>query len=200
MVSFFINNYMNFISLLNLSFFSHQYMLIICLFITIFVFFITIYIFYYNFYNTIFYTHFYLEFFWTFFPILIVLLLFLPLFFYNDMFWNSQFHLFFIANQWFWEILNNDSFISNFSSLNLSLNIDNTLFIPLGCFFNFYLTSADVLHAFSIPSLYTMSDCVPGLLSLVSLSFPLIGLYILYCGQICGVNHSNMPLYFICFN
>ena len=37
---------MNFISLFNLSFFSHQFMLIICLFITIFVFFITIYIYF----------------------------------------------------------------------------------------------------------------------------------------------------------
>ena len=189
---------MNFISLLNLSFFSHQFMLIICFFITVFVCLITVYIFYNNFFNTIFYTHFYLEFFWTFFPILIVLLLFLPLFFYNDMLVNVQSHLFFIANQWYWEAIYNDSLISNFSSINFSLNTDNTYFLPVGVYFNFYLTSADVLHAFSIPALYTMSDCVPGLLSMIPIVFPFMGTYITYCGQICGVNHSNMPLYFIC--
>jgi hypothetical protein len=67
---------MNYISLFNLSFFSHQFMLIVCLFITIFVFLV---IFVYNFYNLNFYIHFYLEFFWTIFPILIVLFIFLPL-------------------------------------------------------------------------------------------------------------------------
>jgi heme/copper-type cytochrome/quinol oxidase subunit 2 len=125
-------------------------------------------------------------------------LLFLPLFFYHDIVINSQFQLFFIANQWFWEVIYNDGIFSNFSSLNFSLNTDNTFYLPIGIYLNFYLTSADVLHAFSIPSLYSMSDCVPGLLSLLPLCFPLIGVYILYCGQICGINHSNMPLYFIC--
>lgn len=181
--------------MLSLVFFSHQFMLFICVFISIFVGLIFVYIFFNNFYNTIFFTHFYLEFFWTFFPILLVLLLFLPLFYFSDLFYSATLNIFFLANQWFWEFFFNDSFYSN-DSLNFSLNTDISLFLPSSVYFNFYFTSADVLHAFSLPELYVMTDCVPGLLSLSSINFPMMGYYTVYCAQICGINHSMMPFYF----
>ena len=187
---------MNFFSVLNLSFFSHQFIMLICLFISIFVLFILFYLFSSNFNNSFFFTHFYLEFFWTFFPILLVLLLLLPLFLFSNFYPLSFLNIFFLANQWFWDF--ESAFASDFN-FYFTLNSFVSLFLPVGLTFNFIFSAADVLHAFSLPSLFTHADCVPGLISFLEISFPLLGSYTVYCAQICGVNHSQMPFYLSIF-
>ena len=76
-----------------------------------------------------------------------------------------------------------------------TLNSLTSLYLPLGINYNFIFSAADVIHAFSLPALFTHADCVPGLVSFLDLNFPLIGTYTVYCAQICGVNHSQMPFY-----
>lgn len=83
------------------------------------------------------------------------------------------------------------------SDFNYVFTINNlvSLYLPLGVNFNFIFSASDVIHAFSLPALFTHADCVPGLVSFLDLNFPLVGTYTVYCAQICGVNHSQMPFY-----
>ena len=183
---------MNYFSCLSLSFFSHQFILLFCVFISIFVFLVFIFIFLES-SNTVFLSNFLLEYFWTLFPLFIVLLLFLPLFFFS---YNSDliYDCYFItANQWFWDTYNFESF----SSLNTDFAFNAINSISISSFVNFFLTSNDVLHAFSLPTLFLMVDLVPGVLHNLVFFFPLSGVYIVYCAQICGMHHSAMALYLI---
>ena len=175
-----------------MSFFSHQFIMLICLFITIFVVFIKLFLLFSKFNNSIFFSHFYLEFFWTFFPIILVLLLMFPLFYFSNFFPVSIFNIFFLANQWFWDF----EFSIN-SEVNYIYTINNllSLYLPLGVNYNFIFSAADVIHAFSLPALFVHADCVPGLVSFLDLNFPILGSYTVYCAQICGINHSQMPFY-----
>ena len=75
--------------------------------------------------------------------------------------------------------------------------LGNFLYLPVLMKLNFLLTSSDVLHAFSFPELYIKTDIVPGVLHSLFLSLQFSGLYIIYCAQLCGVNHSLMPYYFL---
>ena len=136
-----------------------------------------------------------LEYYWTLFPVFIVFILFIPLFFYFDnLSDNFTLFYFFVGNQWFWDFF----FIDSFSfDLPFDFNIYNSTVIYLPSLLNlkFYFTSNDVLHAFSLPILYTMIDLVPGNLHSLFLFFPFLGLYTVYCAQICGLNHSVMPFF-----
>ena len=70
---------MNYLSQLSLSFFSHQFILVICVFIVFFISIIFIYLFFYSHNNTIFNSNSLLEFFWTITYIVLVLILLLLL-------------------------------------------------------------------------------------------------------------------------
>jgi len=74
------------------------------------------------------------------------------------------------------------------------LEVDNRLVCPVNQELNILVTSGDVLHCWSVPSLGVKVDAVPGRLN----SFPLFilssGNYYGLCSEICGVNHSFMPI------
>jgi len=182
-----------------LSYFSHMYILFFCLFIFIFLSSLFYFLFFhFNFFNVSFTHSLVIEYFWTLLPISIVLFLSLPLYFYSSSIVNTSSLLFFVANQWFWDVdqLALCSAFSTFSYDFFFLN-SNLYYIPFDySSFLFYLTSNDVLHAFSIPSLSLLIDLVPGCLHSLSCTFPCIGLYLLCCNQICGLNHSLMSFHF----
>jgi len=54
--------------------------------------------------------------------------------------------------------------------------------------------SSDVLHAWAIPSLGVKADACPGRLNQVTLSANQPGVYYGQCSEICGANHSFMPV------
>lgn len=181
---------------LSLSFFSHQYILAICIFIVFFISIIFIFLFFWKHNNTIFNSNFLLEYFWTFIPVVLVVILFVPLFFFNNFLsFNYDFNYFIIGNQWFWDFLFLDSEVTSTSLFDYDFIFNSypTVYLPSLYKLNFYLTSNDVLHAFSLPHLYTMIDLVPGALHTLNLFFPYCGVYTVYCAQICGINHSAMP-------
>ena len=122
-----------------------------------------------------------LEYFWTFFPVVLVLILFVPLFFYFDNFSDiSTLYFFIVGNQWFWDFFFLDSFGLG---LPYDFNFYDCVSINLPILLNLkiYLTSNDVLHAFSLPILYTMIDLVPGNIHSLYLLLPYIGIYTVYC-------------------
>ena len=71
--------------------------------------------------------------------------------------------------------------------------VDNHLILPIGKISSI-ITSEDVLHRWRIPSLGVKTDANPGRLNSTSFSLFLPGLYYGHCSEICGANHSFIPI------
>jgi cytochrome c oxidase subunit 2 len=74
------------------------------------------------------------------------------------------------------------------------LEVDNPLVLPAGKTIRILITSGDVIHSFFIPSLGVQRYAIPGheIETWVKIDQP--GDYYGECNQICGVNHSFMPI------
>ena len=56
------------------------------------------------------------------------------------------------------------------------------------------VTSNDVIHCFTVPSLGFKIDALPGRLNQIFLKTDRPGLYSGGCSEICGTDHSYMPI------
>ncbi len=56
------------------------------------------------------------------------------------------------------------------------------------------VTSDDVVHSWAIPSARVKADGVPGRINQVSLCFLYSGVFYGQCRELCGVNHSFIPV------
>lgn len=74
------------------------------------------------------------------------------------------------------------------------LTTDNQLSLPKLVPIKLLVTSADVLHCWTIPSFGIKIDACPGRLNEASLFVKRSGLYFGQCSEICGVNHGFMPI------
>jgi len=74
------------------------------------------------------------------------------------------------------------------------LEVDNKLIVPMGTFLRVLVTGADVLHSFAVPALAVKMDAVPGRLNQVYLMINRPGVFYGQCSEICGANHSFMPI------
>jgi len=60
---------------------------------------------------------------------------------------------------------------------------------------SFEVSSADVIHSYSLPSLGVKIDCVPGRINQVLVKLGGFRGYTLgQCSEICGANHAFMPI------
>ena len=80
-------------------------------------------------------------------------------------------------------------FSLNWFSIFLYLN-----FLPYNVTIRFLITSSDVIHAWTIPSLGLKIDAVPGRLNQLTTIISRPGLYFGQCSEICGANHSFIPI------
>lgn len=74
------------------------------------------------------------------------------------------------------------------------LEVDQLLVIPRNTHISFSVTSTDVLHSWSIPSLGIKIDACPGRLNEVSVIVYRNSVYYGQCSEICGVLHGFMPI------
>jgi len=58
----------------------------------------------------------------------------------------------------------------------------------------FLVTSADVLHSWTIPAFALKADAVPGRLNQLSSYLDRNGVFFGQCSEICGSNHSFIPI------
>jgi cytochrome c oxidase subunit 2 len=56
------------------------------------------------------------------------------------------------------------------------------------------VTGADVIHAFALPAFGLKTDAIPGRLNETWFKAEKIGVYYGQCSELCGVEHSNMPI------
>ncbi|KAF4514072.1 UNVERIFIED_CONTAM: hypothetical protein B566_EDAN019009 [Ephemera danica] len=91
-----------------------------------------------------------------------------------------------------------DSFIKPTDELNRGefrlLDVDNRCVLPFNVNIGFYITSADVVHSFSIPKCAIKIDVFNGLLSNLNYYFPVPGVYYGQCSELCGPNHRFIPI------
>nr|QPB70943.1 cytochrome c oxidase subunit II [Dares cf. murudensis SB0241]QPB70975.1 cytochrome c oxidase subunit II [Dares murudensis] len=108
-----------------------------------------------------------------------------------------------IGHQWYWSYeysdfndMEMDSYmINDFNNNNLRLlDVDNRITLPSNTFIRMIVTSTDVIHSWTIPSAGVKIDGTPGRLNQTSLMINRNGLMFGQCSEICGTNHSFMPI------
>jgi len=104
------------------------------------------------------------------------------------------------GHQWYWSyeytslnLLETENFIERSNRLRL-LKTSEMLSLPVNTLIRTLVTSADVIHSWTIPSMGTKVDALPGRLNQIFLFSKRIGLYTGQCSEICGTNHSFMPI------
>lgn len=74
------------------------------------------------------------------------------------------------------------------------LEVDNRCVLPCDVNMRFCITSADVIHAWALSNLAIKLDAIRGVLSVLNYSFPVVGVFYGQCSEICGANHSFIPI------
>nr|QAX91144.1 cytochrome c oxidase subunit 2 [Schedorhinotermes medioobscurus]QAX91157.1 cytochrome c oxidase subunit 2 [Schedorhinotermes longirostris]QAX91209.1 cytochrome c oxidase subunit 2 [Schedorhinotermes sp. 5 MW-2019]QAX91248.1 cytochrome c oxidase subunit 2 [Schedorhinotermes sp. 9 MW-2019] len=110
-----------------------------------------------------------------------------------------------VGHQWYWSYeysdftkLEFDSYMTqndDYQPKNFRLlETDNRIVIPMNSSIRAIVTAADVLHSWAIPSLGVKTDATPGRLNQTSFSITRPGVLYGQCSEICGANHSFMPI------
>lgn len=86
-------------------------------------------------------------------------------------------------------------FLGRTSHLNARLlDTDYRMVIPVDTKVKIQLTASDVLHSWTVPSFGVKLDAVPGRLNETWFSVDRIGTFYGQCSELCGKDHSYMPI------
>nr|YP_009158074.1 cytochrome c oxidase subunit II [Dolicheulota formosensis]AKJ85741.1 cytochrome c oxidase subunit II [Dolicheulota formosensis] len=150
-----------------------------------------------------------LEIFWTILPAMLLVTLALPslrlLYLLDEQPLTSKNTLKTIGHQWYWSyevpFLGNKQFDSYMTpTMDLQggeyrlLEVDNRVALPTNIDTSVITTSADVIHAWAMPSLGVKMDSVPGRLNMMNVKPLIAGVFYGQCSEICGANHAFMPI------
>lgn len=145
---------------------------------------------------------------WTIIPAILLLFLALPslwLLYLLDKTNNPLITIKTIGHQWYWSYeysdfinIEFDAYIIPSNELNLGdyrlLETDHHLILPIKTNTRVIVSSTDVIHSWTVPSLGVKVDAIPGRLNQLILYSSKPGLYYGQCSEICGANHSFMPI------
>ena len=153
-----------------------------------------------------------LEIAWTALPVLILLVIAIPSFrliYFEDRVPadHADMTVKVTGHQWYWQYtypdakgLHFDSYMVHDEDLKEGqkglrhLAVDNQLVLPAGKNIRILTTSDDVIHSFFIPSLGVQRYAIPGRTIETWVRVDQPGDYYGECNQICGTNHSVMPI------
>nr|WFP43255.1 cytochrome c oxidase subunit II [Rhomboptera ligata] len=111
-----------------------------------------------------------------------------------------------VGHQWYWTYeytdfstpYEFDSYIIPYNELPTNgfrlLDVDNRTILPMNTQIRLLITAADVLHSWTVPSLGVKVDATPGRLNQINFFMNRPGLFYGQCSEICGANHSFMPI------
>jgi len=151
---------------------------------------------------------------WTIIPAIILIQIAIPsllLLYILDESIDSSLTLKVIGHQWYWRyeysdiwsisnntILEFDSYIIPSNELENRifrlLDVDNRTIIPFNIHVRILISSADVLHSWTVPSLGVKADAIPGRLNQVKFIRQRPGIFFGQCSEICGANHRFIPI------
>jgi cytochrome c oxidase subunit 2 len=149
-----------------------------------------------------------LEIAWTVVPVLILVVIAIPSFrliYYQDRTPNPDMTIKVTGHQWYWEYSYPDQGNIAIESRYIHdedlkpgqlrlLDVDNQMVIPVGKKIRILTGSTDVIHAFFIPSFGVQRYAIPGRTIETWMEADQIGTFYGECNQICGQDHSRMPI------
>lgn len=143
-----------------------------------------------------------LELVWTILPFIILIIILIPslaLLYHFEGTPHCSLTLKITGFQWYWNynltqmIVELNAIIKTSSVFRL-LETNNSLVLPYLIYINVYITSIDVIHSWTIPSLAVKIDAVPGRLNQFFILSDKTGKFFGQCSEICGVNHRFIPI------
>nr|WKU83919.1 cytochrome c oxidase subunit II [Doros destillatorius] len=188
--------------------FFHDHTLLILVMITMMVSYMMIMLFFNKFSNRFLLHGQMIEMIWTILPTFILLFIALPslrLLYLLDEINEPSITLKSIGHQWYWSYEYSDFFNIEFDSymiptneLNMNsfrlLDVDNRIVLPINSKIRILVTAADVIHSWTMPTLGVKIDSTPGRLNQTNFFINRPGLFFGQCSEICGANHSFMPI------
>jgi cytochrome c oxidase subunit 2 len=111
-----------------------------------------------------------------------------------------------VGRQWNWDYAYPDQKIPAATSIPLAEDVanqehrpymlaaTNPMVVPVGQVVKVEITGEDVIHSFSVPAFGVKMDAVPGRLNETWFKATRTGVFYGQCSQLCGANHSFMPI------
>nr|QKG02537.1 cytochrome c oxidase subunit II [Diploderma splendidum] len=110
-----------------------------------------------------------------------------------------------LGHQWYWSYEYSDLANKAFDSymtheLDLTngsprlLEVDHRMITPANSLVRLLVSAEDVLHSWTLPALGIKTDAIPGRLNQLTFVTQYFGTFYGQCSEICGVNHSFMPI------
>jgi cytochrome c oxidase subunit 2 len=115
-----------------------------------------------------------------------------------------------VGHQWYWsyeysDYVDQDGTSISFDSYMVPTNdltkgqfrlleVDERVVVPANTHVRVIITSADVIHSWAVPSLGVKLDAIPGRLNQTGFLATREGIFYGQCSEICGANHSFMPI------
>nr|QUS63492.1 cytochrome c oxidase subunit II [Odontoptilum angulatum] len=188
--------------------FFHDHTLIILIMITILVSYLMMSLFFNKFINRFLLEEQMIELIWTILPAITLIFIALPslrLLYLLDELNNPLMTLKSIGHQWYWSYeysdfynIEFDSYMIQTKDLNQNnfrlLDVDNRIILPMNNQIRILITATDVIHSWTIPSLGIKVDANPGRLNQTNFFINRPGIFYGQCSEICGANHSFMPI------
>nr|YP_009048518.1 cytochrome c oxidase subunit II [Aprasia parapulchella]AHL17032.1 cytochrome c oxidase subunit II [Aprasia parapulchella] len=145
---------------------------------------------------------------WTILPAIILILIALPslrILYLMDEVNDPHLTIKTIGHQWYWtyeytdyEELMFDSYMTPQQELTPGtyrlLEVDHHMVVPTESPVRMLVSAEDVLHSWTVPSLGIKTDAIPGRLNQTTFISTRPGLFYGQCSEICGSNHSFMPI------
>jgi cytochrome c oxidase subunit II len=149
-----------------------------------------------------------IEILWTVIPVLILVVIAIPSFrliYYQDRTPDPDMTIKVTGHQWYWEFTYPDQGNIDIESRYIHdedlkpgqlrlLDVDNQVVIPVGKKIRILTSSSDVIHSFFIPALGVQRYAIPGRTIETWLEADQVGTFYGECNQICGQDHSRMPI------
>nr|UXR11469.1 cytochrome c oxidase subunit II [Arcyptera meridionalis] len=110
-----------------------------------------------------------------------------------------------IGRQWYWSYEYSDFVDMEFDTYMLPesdikmnsfrlLDVDNRTILPMNTEIRILTSASDVLHSWAVPAIGIKIDATPGRLNQSTFTINRPGLFFGQCSEICGANHSFMPI------
>nr|AAN06736.1 cytochrome c oxidase subunit 2 [Percus lineatus] len=145
---------------------------------------------------------------WTILPAITLIFIALPslrLLYLLDEISNPSMTLKSLGHQWYWSYEYSDFKNLEFDSYMIPINemknnnfrlldVDNRIVLPFNTQIRILATATDVIHSWTIPALGVKIDATPGRLNQTNFLMNRSGLFYGQCSEICGTNHSFMPI------
>nr|UZC54706.1 cytochrome c oxidase subunit II [Monopterus albus] len=145
---------------------------------------------------------------WTLAPALILIMIAMPslrVLYLMDEINNPHLTVKTIGHQWYWSYEYTDYKNLEFDSYMIPtqdlvpgqfrlLEADNRMVLPIESPIRMLITADDVIHSWALPAFGVKMDAIPGRLNQITFMVSHPGVFYGQCSEICGANHSFMPI------